>query len=117
MILGSRLAPGGVRAWALVLLTMGAGCRSSAESAHLGLTPPAGWRPSSTSGVNVPGTPVAAWTGPRGATLVVFTALPIPRGTAKATAEDLSNRLTHLPGLQVLEHRTERWDGHEAARV
>jgi hypothetical protein len=99
------------------LFAFGVGCRSSVESVQLGIAPSAGWRAAPIASFNVPGTPVAAWSGPQGASLVAYTALPIPRGTAAGVSEDLANLLTNLPGLRVVERRTETWDGHEAARV
>ena len=59
------------------------------------------WRPMERTSVPVPGTPLAAWSGPAGgaASLVVYRALPIPDGTARGLAEGLANRLTNLPGI------------------
>jgi hypothetical protein len=65
----------------------------------------------------VPGVPLAAWSGPHGASLVVFRSLPIPGGTAAEVAEGLANRLEHLPGLQVMARGTESVAGATAARV
>src|SRR6476469_2082939 len=108
------LAPGAPRLWApalLAFLAFGVGCRSSVESVQLGIAPSAEWRAAPIGSGNVPGTPVAAWSGPQGASLVAYTALPMPRGTAAGVSEDLANRLTNLPGLRVVERRTETWDG------
>ncbi|MEJ7639520.1 MAG: hypothetical protein WKF75_16475, partial [Singulisphaera sp.] len=77
------------------------------------------WRPMERTRVSVPGTPLAAWSGPAGGagSLVVYLALPIPDGTAKGLTEGLANRLTNLPGYRVVGRRTETWSGLEAARV
>src|SRR5215218_9436653 len=88
---------------ALVLI-LGCGTAPPLESSGIVLTPPESWSPVERTRVSVPGTPLAAWSGPAGGTasLVVYRALPIPDGTAKALAEGLANRLTNLPGYRVL---------------
>ena len=103
---------------ALVLAT-GCGTSPPLERSGVALTPPRSWRPIERTRVSVPGTPLAAWSGPAGgaASLVIYRALPIPDGTAKGLAEGLANRLTNLPGYRVLGRRTESWSGLEAARV
>jgi hypothetical protein len=65
----------------------------------------------------VPGTPVAAWTGPGGASLVAYQALPIPGGTAEEVGKALETRLMNMPELRVLERRTTTVAGLDAARV
>ena len=103
---------------ALVLAT-GCGTSPPLERSGVALTPPRSWRPIERTRVSVPGTPIAAWSGPAGgaASLVIYRALPIPDGTAKGLAEGLANRLTNLPGYRVLGRRTETLSGLEAARV
>jgi hypothetical protein len=65
----------------------------------------------------VPGTALAAWSGPEGSSLVVYRSLPFPDGTAAMIAESLANRLTNLPDLEVKVKRTEKVAGEPAARV
>lgn len=65
----------------------------------------------------VPGQALAAWSGPEGASLVVYRDLPVPGGSASMIAEALANRLDHLPGLTIRERRTEAVAGTTAARV
>jgi hypothetical protein len=65
----------------------------------------------------VPGTPLAAWSGPDGSSLVVYRTLWVPGGTAELLAEALGNRLENLPGLRLLVKRTETVAGRVAARV
>lgn len=111
-------APCGLRAGVLALVAVcGCGPRSASESDGLVIEPPASWQPADPERSRVPGTPVAAWTGPGGSTLVVYRALPIPGGTPGAMAEDLANRLANLPGVRVLDKRTQTCAGREAAYV
>jgi hypothetical protein len=60
---------------------------------------------------------MAEWSGPEGASLVVYRSLRIPEGDAAMIAESLSNRLTNLPELKVVARRVETWGGRPAARV
>ena len=55
----------------------------------------------------VPGKPLAAWTGPDGSSLVIYRTLWVPDGSAKMLAEAIGNRLENLPGLRLLDKRTE----------
>jgi hypothetical protein len=75
------------------------------------------WRPVEPSTWMVPGTPLAAWSGPEGSSLVIYRALPFPGGTTEIIAEGLANRLTNLPELKLLVKRTEKVAGEPAARV
>lgn len=95
------------------------GCQPDAPLARAGvhLSPPASWRPVARTTWPVPGTPLAAWSGPNGSSLVVYRALPIPDGNAKGVAEALANRLSNLPGLELVVRRTEEWGKAEAGRV
>ena len=65
----------------------------------------------------VPGTPLAAWSGPDGSSFVVYRTLWVPEGSAEMLAEALGNRLENLPGLKLLVKRTETVAGVPAARV
>ena len=65
----------------------------------------------------VPGTPLAAWSGPDKSSLVVYRTLWVPGASAEMLAEALGNRLENLPGLKLLVKRTETVAGMPAARV
>jgi hypothetical protein len=65
----------------------------------------------------VPGTPLSAWQGPEGASLVLYRTLPSPGMSADMLAEGLANRLTNLPELKIVARRTEKVAGELAARV
>jgi hypothetical protein len=113
MIVRFRVAP-----WlAGLVAAFCGGCQPSLGSGEFQLRPPAAWQTAPVEGVAVPGTPLSAWVGPEGASLVVYRALPIPGGRAASLAEELANRLTNLPELTVVARRTESWSGQEAARV
>lgn len=60
---------------------------------------------------------IAAWAGPDGSSLVVYRTLPVPDGSAAMIADALVNRMEHLPGVVILERRTEPVAGRTAARV
>jgi len=96
-----------------------AGCQpaGSAGLSGIALTPPSTWRRVEPSRWMVPGTALAAWSGPEGSSLVAYRTLPIPGGSAAMIAEALANRLENLPGLQVRDKRTEPVGGTTAARV
>jgi hypothetical protein len=64
-----------------------------------------------------PGTPLAAWSGPSGSSLVVYRTLWVPGGSAEMLAEALGNRLEGLPELKLLLKRTENVAGIPGARV
>ncbi|HEV3164631.1 MAG TPA: hypothetical protein VGZ22_11435 [Isosphaeraceae bacterium] len=117
MSLGFRVAPHWAVALASVLLLLASGCEATSALTDLTIAPPAGWLPIDPAKAIVPGTPLAAWSGPQGSSLVLYKTLPIPQGTAATVATDFTNRLTNLPGLEVKAQRTETWGGHEAARV
>src|SRR5260370_20203489 len=87
-------------AWLCVI----AGCLSAEplERAGVALKPPPGWRAVPLATWPVPGRPLAAWSGPGGASLVVYRSLPEPRGRASALAEGLVNRLHNPPCLRVV---------------
>jgi hypothetical protein len=117
MFLRSRVAPRWVGVGALVLTALGGGCQRPLEPGDVQFQLPPGWRTVPVQSVKVPGTPLVAWSSPRGASLVVYRTLPIPGGTAASLADELTNRLANLPELTIVAHRTETWNGHEAARV
>jgi len=114
MLLAFRVARGFAWAGALAL---GCGCQSAAQPNNFGVAPPAAWRPAPPDAYTVPGTPLAAWKGPEGSSLVVYRSLPIPQATAAGMAEEMANRLANLPDLKVVVRRTETWGGQEGARV
>ena len=100
-------------------LVLAAGCRPAGPLARVGITvsPPASWRQVEPSPGKVAGVPLAAWTGPDGASLVLYRSLPAPGGSAKMIGEALANRLANLPGLTIVVHRTEPVGQVTAARV
>src|SRR4051794_22471783 len=118
MLRPSRAATGTARIAGLLLAASLAGCRSSGplEDAGIALAVPSGWRAAEPSAFVVPGTPLAAWRGPGGSTLVVSRPLPAPGASAGSIGTDLANRLTNLPGLCVLARTVEPIGGREAAR-
>jgi hypothetical protein len=65
----------------------------------------------------VPGSALAAWSGPAGSSLVAYRALPMPGGSAGAFATALANRLENLPGFTLVVNRAETIAGATAARV
>jgi hypothetical protein len=107
----------GVVVWAV--LGLAGGCTPSAGLGRTGveLTPPVGWKTVAPTTWPVPGTPIAAWSGPGGASLVLYRSLPVPGGRAEALAEGLANRLENLPGLRVVSRGVETVGGLDAARV
>jgi hypothetical protein len=102
----------------LVIVGLG-GCQPTTplQSAGVSLTVPTSWQPVAAGHWNVPGTPLAAWSGPDGSSLVIYQSLPDPGGTASSIADALANRLTNLPELTVRVRRTETVAGELAARV
>ena len=104
-------------AW-FVFLGVG-GCQGTTplESAGVSLKVPDSWQPADPFRWNVPGTPLAAWSGPEGSSLVVYQTLPDPGATAGSLAEGLANRLANLPELTVSVRRVETLAGQPASRV
>lgn len=120
MRVGFRLAPGLRRVgFGVALCGLAVGCEAGSGLAGSGVAvePPPSWRPVAATTWPVPGTALAAWSGPEGSSLVVYRALPAPGSRAGAIAEGLTNRLTNLPGLTVVSRREERRAGREGARV
>jgi hypothetical protein len=87
------------------------------ERAGVTLVAPNGWRSAEPTRWSVPGTPLAAWSGPGGASLVVYRTLPGPAVQSSDLVVGLANRLENLPGLRVLSRRTETVAGLEAGWV
>ena len=75
------------------------------------------WHAQNSAKWMVPGTALAAWSGPDGSSFVVYRTLWVPGGSAEMLAEALGNRLENLPGLKLLVKRTETLAGVAAARV
>ena len=99
------------------LLTV-VGCQpESLERAGIQLTPPAAWQPKNAATWMVPGTPLAAWSGPDGSSLVVYRTLWVPGASAEMLAEALGNRLENLPDLRLLVKHSETLAGLPVARV
>ena len=111
-------ALGGMGIGWLLIMSLG-GCEATPplEQAGVSLTVPSSWNPVEPLRWKVPGTPLAAWSGPDGSSLVIYQALPDPGGTAGGIAEGLANRLANLPELSVRVRRTEMIAGQTAARV
>lgn len=107
------------RALLVMALPLAAGCQPTDPLARAGVSvsPPESWRRVEPSANKVPGVPLATWTGPDGALLVVYRSLPAPGGSAKMIGEALANRLANLPGLKIVVHRTENIGQVTAARV
>jgi hypothetical protein len=101
------------------LLGVMAGCQPAAslERAGIALQPPRSWQPKNAATWMVPGTPLAAWSGPDGSSLVVYRTLWVPGASTEMLAEALGNRLENLPGLKLLVKRTETIAGVPVARV
>ncbi len=102
---------------ALVSGFSGCGAGDALERAGVTVRPAADWRPIATSTWPVPGVPLAAWSGPDGASLVVYKTLPDPDGRAEGLAVAIVNRLDNLPGVKVVSRGTEEIDGLPAAHV
>ena len=101
------------------LLGVMPGCQPEAplEQAGITLEPPGSWQPKNAATWMVPGTPLAAWSGPDGSSLVAYRTLWVPGASAEMLAEALGNRLENLPGLKLLVKRSETLSGVPAARV
>ena len=95
------------------------GCTEATPLAAAGvaLRPPAGWRAVDRTTWLVPGTPLGAWAGPGGSSLVVYRTLAIPAGRAEQVLTEQANRLVNLPGLKVVGQRVDTAGGLPAARV
>jgi hypothetical protein len=78
---------------------------------------PRSWEPADPLSWKVPGTPLAAWSGPEGSSLVIYQTLPDAGATAGSIAEALANRLLNLPELVLRSRRIETLAGRSAARL
>ena len=103
----------------LFVLAFVAGCspRSPLDANGINLAPGSEWKTAPFTSWPVPGTPIAAWSGPSGASLVAYLALPAPGLDAKSLGAGLVTRLENLPGLRVVKHEVEKVDGLDAAFV
>jgi hypothetical protein len=103
----------------IVAFVLISGCQPAGPLARAGITlnVPATWRPVEPIASRVPGVPLAAWTGPDGASLVLYRTLPAPGGSPTMIAEALANRLENLPELRLVVNRTEKIGETTAARV
>src|SRR5262249_774130 len=103
----------------LLLLVGHCGCQPSTplERAGVSVVVPSSWQPVDPLRWNVPGTPLAAWSGPENSSFVIYRLLPDSNAAADRIAEGLANRLSNLPELTVRVRRTEPIAGQSAARV
>lgn len=99
----------------IFLPTSGCGRSSTLDAAGLlGLDPGADWKAVPADRWPVPGRPFAAWEGPEGASMVVYSTIAAPGTTPEALAIELATRLENLPGLQLVSHRVGRVGGAPA---
>ena len=103
-------------AW-LVASVAGCSATDPLERQGVAFQVPVGWVQVPRATWPVTGVPLGAWSGPSGASLVVFRSLPDPDATAEGLAAGLVNRLENFPGLRVLSSGTETIAGVPAARV
>lgn len=98
---------------------LAAGCstRAPLDQAGVEVSPGAGWTPVALTTWAVPGVPLAAWSGPGGASFVVYSGLSIPDARPDLLARSIATRLTNLPEVKVLDSGTMKVSGAEAARV
>lgn len=96
-----------------------AGCSAGEplERAGVTLKPPEGWQAVAAATWPVPGTPLAAWSGPGGSSLVAYRGLPVPEGRPESVALALVYRLENNPGLRVVARSTVKLGSLDAARV
>jgi hypothetical protein len=98
-------------------MVSGCGSRPALERAGVAVTVPEGWQPTAPRAYTVPGTALAAWTGPEGASLVVYRTLPNPEGTAEALRVDTANRLGNLPEAKLIAQKVRKIGGRDACQV
>ena len=88
------------------------------ERSGVAVTPPASWQQVRPTAWMVPGTALAAWSGPDGSSLVIYRTLWVPDGSAEMLLEGQANRLGNLPGAKLIVKRTETTaGGAPAARL
>ena len=101
---------------ALVALS-GCGDADPLARAGVSLRAPDGWTRAAVDRWAVPGTPLAAWSGPDRSSFVVYRTLPTPGTEAASLLTGLTNRFENLPGLTVRARGVEKVAGLDAARV
>ena len=101
----SRIALGQGWCYAILsaLLPSLTGCGPSDPLTRRGieLQPPPTWSPVEPGRFVVPGDPLAAWVGPEGASLTLFTTLRDPGATAETVLEGTANLWANGPGLNA----------------
>jgi hypothetical protein len=112
-----RIALGNFAGFVAMIACVGCQPAGSAGIPGLIVSPPSTWKRIEPPAAAVPGQPLAAWSGPEGALLVIYRELPNPGGSAAMVADALANRLENLPSLTIVEKRTESLAGSTAARV
>jgi hypothetical protein len=106
-----------LRLAALVLVIPGCNPGTLLERSGVELKPPGAWQSVRATTWTLPGTPLAAWAGPEGSSLVIYRTLWVPGGSAEMLAEAQGNRLENLPGTKLMVKRTETIAGVQAARL
>ncbi|MDB5352971.1 MAG: hypothetical protein JWN86_4218 [Planctomycetota bacterium] len=81
------------------------------------LNPPTSWKRVDSKRFLVPGTALASWTGPDGASLVVFRGLPAPRVNASGLLKEQTVRLENLPEMRIVNATTIKLAGIDAAKL
>ena len=107
----------GLCASSLCLTIAGCSPQSPLEANGIKVAPGSDWKAVSLTAWPVPGTPLAAWSGPSGASFVVYVELPAPGVAAKGLGTGLATRLENLPELRLIKNDVETIDGLDAARV
>jgi hypothetical protein len=106
-----------VKLVALLVVLPGCNPGTVLERAGIAVALPASWHSVLPATWMVPGTPLAAWSGPDGSSFVIYETLWVPNGSAEMLEEALGNRLENLPGLKLLVKRSEVVAGFRAARL
>ena len=101
----------------LVGMMPGCGPRTALDRAGVAISLREPWRAENRAKWMVPGTPLAAWSGPDGSSLVAYQTLWVPGGSAEMLVEAMGNRLESPPASKVLVKRVETVAGVPAARV
>jgi hypothetical protein len=124
-MLGESYGSKTVRRFGLpVLFCLVSGCQpqSPLERSGVLLPPPPSWKAVPADAWPVPGTPLAAWSGPHGASLTVYRqsvaiAGSSPQAAAESALTGVANRFANLPGLTETLRRIETWGGLPAGRL
>jgi len=113
------LARRGVIAVAGVFVLLAAGCEPPSMAGGFGprLKLPDGWKAVDRETYRAPGRRLAAWSGPEGSSLIAYRTVPDPDGSAEQLLATVVNRLTNLPGFNLVERRVETVAGVPAARI